>query len=49
MINRLAKMLRTDASVERPRQVASRYVYQPQPPMGFVRRTDPSYSFLNRR
>jgi hypothetical protein len=49
MISRLARILRSDSSAERPRPVATRYVYQPQPPMGFVRRTDPSYSFLNRR
>ena len=47
MINRLAKLIKTESAGERLRP--NRNVYQPQPPMGFVRRTDPSFGFLNRR
>lgn len=46
VINRLRG--RDQVQAERPRMI-SRYVYQPEPPMGFVRRSDPNFYYLQRR
>ena len=49
MIDRLGKLLKGEESSNKVRPMPTRYVYQPQPPLGFVRRSDPNFYFLTRR
>ena len=48
MIERFNRLLKGDEAASR-RPQPSRNVYQPQPPLGFIRRTDPNFYFLTRR